>query len=203
MNPLHILGIDEAGRGPLAGPVSIGACVIPHDFDFSVFLNLKDSKKLSEKRREEIFLQMQTLKKEGKLDFSVALVSHTYIDSEGISFAIRKGIEGVLQKLKANPEITKIFLDGSLKAPEQFLNQETIIKGDELVPAISLASIAAKVTRDRHMIKIAETYPEYSFEVHKGYGTSKHIKMIAEKGLCEIHRRSFTRTLQKGGDYVK
>ncbi|MFA6050102.1 MAG: ribonuclease HII [Candidatus Paceibacterota bacterium] len=203
MNPLHILGIDEAGRGPLAGPVSIGACVVPYNFDFSVFLNLKDSKKLSEKRREEIFLQMQALKKVGKLDFSVALVSHTYIDSEGISFAIRKGIEGVLLKLKADPEITKIFLDGSLKAPEIFSNQETIIKGDELVPAISLASIAAKVTRDRHMIKIAETYPEYSFEVHKGYGTSKHIKMIAERGLCDIHRRSFTRTLQKGGDYVK
>ncbi len=190
----YIIGIDEAGRGPLAGPVSIGACMVPLNFDFSIFYNLKDSKKLSEKRREEIFEQMKVLKKEGALDFSVALVPHTIIDSRGISHAIREGIKGVLQKLKAEPKTVKIFLDGSLKAPEEFLNQETIIKGDELVPAISLASIVAKVTRDRYMVKAGREFPEYGFEIHKGYGTKKHGELIALHGPCEMHRKSFLKS---------
>ncbi len=190
----HIIGIDEAGRGPLAGPVAVGACMVSEDFGFSIFKNLKDSKKLSEKRREEIFREMQVLKKEGKINFSVALVSHKTIDERGISFAIREGIKGVLQKLGARPQTVKIFLDGSLKAPEEFTDQETIIKGDELVPAISLASIAAKVTRDRHMVKLAETYPEYGFEIHKGYGTKKHGEQIALHGPCDLHRKTFLKS---------
>lgn len=187
----HIIGIDEAGRGPLAGPVAVGACAVPHDFDFSVFENLKDSKKLSEKRREEIFMQMQTLKKEGKLNFSVALVSHTTIDSKGISHAIREGIRGVLHKLSLDPASVSIKLDGGLRAPDEFEVQETLIKGDELVPAISLASIAAKVTRDRHMTKLAAEYPDYGFEVHKGYGTKSHRLSIQKHGFSPVHRKTF------------
>lgn len=187
---MQIIGIDEAGRGSLAGPVAVGVCAVSADFDFAVFQNLKDSKKLSEKRREEIFAQMQVLKKEDVLNFSVALVSNKVIDERGISFAIRKGIEGVLQKISADPK-SKVYLDGSLKAPKEFVNQETIIKGDEKIPVISLASIAAKVTRDRHMKKVALEYTGYDFEIHKGYGTAKHQNSIKLKGLCEIHRRTF------------
>ncbi|HEY4512415.1 MAG TPA: ribonuclease HII [Candidatus Paceibacterota bacterium] len=188
---MNIIGIDEAGRGPLAGPVAVGVCSVPENFDYKFFGLLKDSKKLSEKRREEIFTQMQVLKKEGKINFSVALVSNKVIDTRGISFAIKKGIEGVLQKISANPKSCQIFLDGSLKAPAEFINQETIIKGDEKIPIISLASIAAKVTRDRHMVEMSRKYPVYSFEVHKGYGTRVHLSQIKKLGLSPIHRKSF------------
>ncbi|MES2059819.1 MAG: ribonuclease HII [Patescibacteria group bacterium] len=188
---MHIIGIDEAGRGPLAGPVAVGVCAVEENFDFSIFENLKDSKKLTEKRREEIFEQMKLLKKEGKLNFSVALVPHTIIDSLGISHAIREGIKGVLQKISSDPKSCKIFLDGSLKAPAEFLNQETVIKGDEKIPAISLASIAAKVTRDRHMVEMSREYSVYGFEIHKGYGTKAHLAAIKANGVSAIHRQSF------------
>lgn len=192
---MNIIGIDEAGRGPLAGPVAVGVCAVPEIFDYKIFGLLRDSKKLSEKRREEIFAQMQILKKEGKLDFSVALVSNKVIDDKGISYAIREGVKGVLQKIVADPKRCKVFLDGSLKAPAEFVNQETIIKGDEKVPVISLASIAAKVTRDRYMKKAALEYIEYGFEIHKGYGTKAHIECIRKQGFCAIHRVSFAISL--------
>lgn len=188
---MTLIGIDEAGRGPLAGPVAVCACAAPQNFQFSIFSNLKDSKKLSEKRREKIFEQMKELKKEGKINFSVALVSNKVIDERGIVFAIRKGIEGVLKKLDIDPANSIIKLDGSLRAPKEFINQETIIRGDEKIPVISLASIAAKVTRDRHMVEINREYPVYSFEVHKGYGTAKHQASIKKHGPCSTHRLSF------------
>ncbi len=186
----YIVGIDEAGRGPLAGPVAVGACVVSVDFDFKVFENLKDSKKLSPKRREEIFLIMKDLKKKGQLDFAVALVSSSAIDTVGIVSAIRNGMEGVINKLQISHSEVLIKLDGGLKAPAIY-EQETIIKGDELVPAISLASIAAKVTRDNWMDSLAKKLPEYGFEVHKGYGTKAHLEAILTHGLSEAHRRSF------------
>lgn len=189
----YIIGIDEAGRGPLAGPVAVGAVIAPQNFQFSIFKNLKDSKKLSEKRREEIFAQMQLLKREGALDFSVALVSHTIIDTKGISYAIRQGIKGVLNKLCQDPTGAIIKLDGGLKAPEEFQDQETLIKGDELVPAISLASIAAKVTRDRHMRVVSRQYPVYGLEIHKGYGTKMHMDCLKIHGLSPVHRRTFVK----------
>lgn len=188
---MQIIGIDEAGRGPLAGPVAVGACAVPENFDYKIFGILKDSKKLSEKRREEIFAQMQILKKDGKINFSVALVSNKVIDERGIVFAIRKGIEGTLKKLNIDSTNSIVKLDGSLKAPEEFINQETIIKGDEKIPIISLASIAAKVTRDRHMKELAKLHTGYDFEVHKGYGTKRHQNCIQKNGLCEIHRKTF------------
>jgi ribonuclease HII len=138
---------------------------------------------------------MQTLKKEGKLNFSVALVSNKTIDEKGISYAIREGIKGVLKKLDLEAKYCKVFLDGSLKAPAEFTNQETIIKGDEKIPVISLASIAAKVTRDRYMKKAAEDYIGYGFEIHKGYGTKTHIECIRKQGFSAIHRRSFAISL--------
>lgn len=191
----YIIGIDEAGRGPLAGPVSVGICIAPADFDFKIFNNLKDSKKLSEKRRVEVLAQMKELQNLKTINFSVALVSNKMIDDKGIVFAITSAINALLNKIKIEPNKVKILLDGGLRAPDQYLNQETIIKGDEKEPVISLASIAAKVTRDLHMVKLAKDYPEYGFEIHKGYGTKKHIEMIKKNGLSIVHRRSFCKNI--------
>jgi len=196
-----IVGIDEAGKGPLAGPVSIGVFLDLKQrtkdpkFLEEHFPKLRDSKKLSEKKREDFFRRMRTLKEKGEIDFAVALVHASLIDRVGISKAIKGGIAACFKKLKLNPKECQILLDGGLKAPLEFTYQETIIKGDELEPAISLASIAAKVTRDRHMISEALKYPEYGFEVHKGYGTEKHRKAIKEKGTCPIHRVSFCQNI--------
>ena len=184
------IGIDEAGRGPLAGPVSVGAVMLRRDFDFSIFKNLKDSKKLSESRREEFLSLMYKLVIQKKIKYSVMLVSNKIIDKKGISYAIRFSIESLLKKLAPKTSETKIFLDGSLKAPEIF-TQETIIKGDEKIPAISLASIAAKVTRDLYMKKISKKYPHFNFHIHKGYGTQAHIKAIKEHGPSDLHRKSY------------
>lgn len=180
------IGIDEAGRGPLAGPVSVGAVMVQSDFDLSIFKNLRDSKKLSEARREEFF---EIIKKR-KIKAEVVMVSNKIIDKKGISYAIRFAIKSLLKKLNPNVKQTKIFLDGSLKAPQEFI-QETIIKGDEKIPVISLASIMAKVTRDRYMQKISKKYPLFGFHIHKGYGTKKHISAIKRHGPSEIHRKTF------------
>lgn len=191
----YIIGIDEAGRGPLAGPVSIGICIVPADFDFTIFKNLKDSKKLSEKRRVEVLAQMKELQTSKTINFYVALVSNKMIDDKGIVFAITSAINALLNKIKIEPNKVRILLDGGLRAPDQYLYQETIIKGDEKEPVISLASIAAKVTRDNHMVKLAKDYPEYGFEIHKGYGTKIHRERITKYGLSVVHRRTFCKSI--------
>ncbi len=195
----YIIGIDEVGRGPLAGPVSLCACAIPLDFDKSLFLEIKDSKKLSPKKRDEWFDIISNLKKENLLDFAYASIEASEIDSQGIAPAIRKAIAICLDELKNrlefDPRHTKIMLDGSLKAPEEFSSQETIIKGDEKIPVISAASIIAKVTRDRFMETQSKIYPNYGFEKHKGYGTREHIQAIRAHGTLPIHRISFLRKL--------
>ncbi len=180
------VGIDEAGRGPLAGPVSVGAVMVKSDFDFSIFKNLKDSKKLSEARREEFF---EIIEKH-KIIAKVVMISNKIIDKKGISYAIRFAIKSLLKKLNPNIKQSKIFLDGSLKAPEEF-TQETIIKGDEKIPVISLASVMAKVTRDRYMKKISKNYPAFNFDIHKGYGTKRHIEAIKKHGPSKLHRKTF------------
>ncbi len=190
----YIIGIDEAGRGPLAGPVSVGICIAPVDFDFTIFKNLKDSKKLSEKRRVEVLAQMKELQTSKTINFSVALVSNKMIDDKGIVFAITSAINVLLNKIKIEPSKVRILLDGGLRAPDEYLYQETIIKGDEKEPVISLASIAAKVTRDNHMVRLAKDYPEYGFEIHKGYGTKVHRERIAKYGLSVVHRRTFCKS---------
>lgn len=186
-----IVGIDEAGRGPLAGPVAVGAVLIPVKFKGEVLSGAKDSKLLSEKNREIWFKKVKQAKKDKALDYAVSLVASNVIDEKGISFAIKKGIKNVLNRLQVLPTETLILLDGSLKAPEHFLFQETIVGGDRLEPIISLASIAAKATRDKKMLTLSKKYPEYGFDIHKGYGTFKHREKIKKYGLSEIHRRSF------------
>ena len=184
----YLVGIDEVGRGPLAGPVAVGVLVMKENL--KIFGKIRDSKKLSEKQREEWFEIICAERQRGALDFSVSFVSHTMIDKRGLAWALRTATARALVRL-AIPTDSAIFLDGGLRAPEIFKNQKTIIKGDEKIPVIALASIVAKVTRDHLMIRMAKKYPQYGFEKHKGYGTKEHYRAIGKFGLCPIHRRSF------------
>ena len=186
-----MVGVDEAGRGPLAGPVAVGVVKVTEGFDLrAAFPGLNDSKKLSEKRREALFITLQEQMKEGNVQAVVCLSSETMIDEKGIAFAVRHALARGVRKLMPDPDEGNVFLDGSLKAPPEY-SQETIIGGDATVPAIMLASVAAKVTRDRLMKKLAIEHPLYGFEVHKGYGTKAHMNAIREHGMCVIHRATF------------
>lgn len=186
-----LIGIDEAGRGPLAGPVAVGAVLILSKFDYSCFSLVRDSKQLSAKQRERVFLEMNELRKKGRLNFMVSMTSVKVIDRSGINKAVALGIKRSLTRLHADAHTTHVLLDGLLKAPDRFLSQETIIRGDQTEPVISLASIAAKVMRDRYMIKMSRLYPNYGFERHKGYGTKVHRRMIQKHRPCKIHRLTF------------
>jgi len=204
----YTIGIDEAGRGPLAGPVSVGVAMVPMGFNWSQIPGVNDSKKLTEKKREEIFETTKKLKKEGKLVYAVSLVSAKNIDTKGIVPSITKGMHLAINKVINDPSNVEINtnintninyddygvkLDGGLKAPEEFMNQETITKGDAKEKIIGLASIMAKVTRDRYMVRIAALpqFAPYTFAQHKGYGTKKHREAISKNGLSTEHRNTF------------
>lgn len=195
----HVVGIDEVGRGPLAGPVSVCACAVPRGFDDSLFAGIRDSKKLSAQKRDDWFRRISELKAEGRLDFAVRSVSAAEIDGIGISKAIERALRECLSDLALPAETTQVLLDGSLRAPEEFAMQETMIKGDERIPVISAASIAAKVTRDRHMAELAAAYPGYGLDTHKGYGTAAHMMAIRTLGPTPVHRRSFLKKLLFSG----
>ncbi|MBI5126816.1 MAG: ribonuclease HII [Candidatus Taylorbacteria bacterium] len=188
---MYLIGIDEVGRGPIAGPVAVGACVLLVPRIALSFKNFKDSKKLSERQREEWFKRIYDAEKKGLLKTKVTFVSEKIIDSKGLSYAIRSALSTSLTKLKVSPQKSHVLLDGGLKAPAQYLHQTTIIKGDEKELAIALASIVAKVLRDRKMTQLAKKYPGYGFEVHKGYGTKNHYTALRNKGVSVVHRRSF------------
>lgn len=189
-----IVGIDEVGRGPLAGPVAVGIVATKPDFDFTVLGDVKDSKKLSEKKREEIFEKAEVLKASGEISYGVFMESAQTIDKIGIVPSLKRAIKRGLKNLSTDVEV-EVFLDGGLVAPAEY-KQKTIIKGDEKVPIISLASILAKVTRDRYIKSIAEQYKEYGFDKHKGYGTKAHREMIEKYGLSDLHRKSFCKNYQ-------
>lgn len=192
-----IVGIDEAGRGPLAGPVAVGAVQVYKLDKFKKLVRgIKDSKQLSESDRELWFLKAREARRRGELDFSVSLVSEKVIDKHGISYAIRLGIKRCLSRLKV-PKEAQIFLDGSLKAPVEFKHQLTVIKGDEKIPVISLASVCAKVTRDMKMVRVSKKFPKFGFEVHKGYGTRAHLAAIKLHGPTPLHRLSFLKNVLK------
>ena len=189
-----IMGVDEVGRGPLAGPVAVGVVLFSKNNEKKIkhlFKDARDSKKLSPKKREEIAKRITSIQKIDLLRYIVEDQSCKVIDKKGINFAIQKCINTALQKLEINPKNSHIFLDGGLKAPKKFIYQKTIIRGDDKVLAISLASIIAKVSRDALMVKMAKKFPKYGFEVHKGYGTVKHRLAIKKYGLSEVHRRTF------------
>ena len=195
-----LLGVDEAGRGPLAGPVAVGVVAVPEGFDVvKEFPGVADSKTLSEKKREKLFEMLKTRVAKGDARFLVELESAAVIDQAGIVVAVRTALNRGVNALAPHPfgypdagdaALVKVFLDGSLKAPAEYA-QETIIGGDASVPLISLASIAAKVTRDRLMRELASAYPLYGFEAHKGYGTKAHYVALRKYGPCAIHRSSF------------
>jgi len=193
----HIVGIDEAGRGPLAGPGAGGAGAIFSNFKKNFFKRIKDSKKLSPGDRELWFALALEARKEGLLNFAVSLVSEKVIDRKGISYAIRLGIRRSLMTLGVSAD-SQVYLDGGIKAPKEFIHQLTVIKGDEKIPIISLASIVAKVIRDKKMIKFSKKFPEFNFHKHKGYGTREHCQAIRKFGPTVIHRRSFLTRLTKG-----
>ena len=192
-----LIGIDEAGRGPLAGPVAVGAVKVPADFNWSLVEGAKDSKQMTSKSRDALYKKMCALRKEGKLDFAVAFSSASIIDKRGIVPAIQSALDRALAKItKVGALYCEVLLDGGLHAPNEFKNQKTIIRGDQSQPAISLASIAAKVTRDRLMIRMAQKYPAYGFDIHKGYGTFVHRQAIKGGGVCELHRTTFCTKLR-------
>lgn len=187
----YLIGIDEVGRGPIAGPVAVGAFVFLTPDSHKLFRGVKESKQLSEEKREEWFKKINDIKKIGGIDFSVIFQSEKVIDTKGLSFAIKNALKLSIKKLKLNPKHCLVLLDGGLKAPEEYLYQKTIIKGDAKEKVIALASICAKVLRDRKMRKWAIKYPGYSFEINKGYGTKKHYEGIKKHGLTPLHRKSF------------
>jgi ribonuclease HII len=177
----NICGIDEAGRGPLCGPVVAGAVILPKEYDI---LYLNDSKKLSEKKREELYDEIA----EKALAWSVGIVSPERIDEINILQATYEAMRIAIQKLSVVPDI---LLNDAVTIPNVDIRQVPIIKGDAKSQSIAAASIMAKVTRDRLMVQYDMMYPEYGFLKNKGYGTKQHIEAIKEIGPCPIHRRTF------------
>lgn len=176
-----ICGIDEAGRGPLAGPVVAGAVVLPKDCEI---LYLNDSKKLSAKRREELFDEI----KEKAVSYGIGMSSSVRIDEINILQATYEAMVHAVEDLGVVPDL---LLNDAVTIPQLPIRQVGIIKGDAKSVSIAAASIMAKVTRDRLMTEYAELYPNYGFEKHKGYGSAAHIEAIKKFGPCPIHRNSF------------
>lgn len=221
MENKYIIGIDEVGRGPIAGPVCVASFMMRRDYELLItdyefkLSKLRDSKKLSKKQREEWFKFLKEQKEKGNCDFAISFVSPENIDKFGINKCIQKALDQSLEKIEKQnclnfcpcrsplglsgenlnnsgfKSFCRIYLDGGLHAPVEYINQETIIKGDELHPVISMASIIAKVSRDRIMTNYSKEFPEYGFEKHSGYGTKAHYLAIKKHGQTPIHRKSF------------
>ena len=177
-----ICGIDEAGRGPLAGPVVVAGVIMPQD---SIIEGVNDSKKVSEEKREKLY----DLIIEEAISYSVAIIGQDVIDDINILNATKKGVEEVVKGLDVKPDL--IIVDALTHINTQGIPYDSIIKGDAKCYNIAAASILAKVTRDRIMRQWDEIYPQYGFSSHKGYGTAKHIQAIKEYGPCPIHRNTF------------
>ncbi len=185
-----ICGIDEAGRGPLAGPVVIAAAVMRQGARID---GVRDSKKLSQKKREVLY---EIISRE-VIKCHTAVLSNDYIDEHNILKSVMKGMEECIEAVKADG--MKFLIDGNYfrleNGKENKFSYETIVKGDDKVYEISCASIIAKVTRDRIMEEYDRIYPVYGFRTNKGYGTAEHIKAIIRYGPCEIHRKSFLKNI--------
>ena len=181
----YIAGVDEVGRGPLAGPVVCAAVIMPLD-ENSLVIGVDDSKKLSEKKRETL----AELIKQRALAYTIIEIDEKVIDEINILEATKLGMKRAIEELNIQPDA--VLTDGNMTINIAH-PQQSVIHGDALSYSIGAASIIAKVHRDKKMVDFAETYPHYGFEKNKGYGTAEHIKGIKEKGLCPIHRRSFTK----------
>ncbi len=180
----YIAGVDEVGRGPLAGPVVTAAVILPKDFDV---LGIDDSKKLSEKKREELF----DIIMEKAVAVGIGMADEKVIDEINILQATKLAMRKAVEEL---PQVDYILFD-AMKIDEIDKPQESIIKGDVNILAIAAASIIAKVTRDRMMVEYDEQYPGYAFAKNKGYGTKAHYEGLHAQGMCPIHRRSFLKNL--------
>ena len=176
-----ICGVDEAGRGPLAGPVCAAAVILPANIDIP---GLNDSKKLSDKRRRELYPVIM----EQAIAYGIGLADHLEIDEINILQATYLAMERAIQALKVKPELA--LIDGN-RAKDFGIPVKTIIHGDSLSASIAAASVLAKVTRDDMMLKMAEEYPHYGFDIHKGYGTKAHYEALRKHGPCSIHRMTF------------
>ena len=180
-----ICGVDEAGRGPLAGPVCAAAVILPRNIEIA---GLNDSKKLSEKNREKLYDEIC----EKAISFGIAFASVAEIEELNILNAAMLAMNRAIAQLEPQPELA--LIDGNRSSAIE-INSRCVIKGDAKCADIAAASILAKVTRDRYMLEMAEKYPEYHFERHKGYGTKLHYEALREHGPCEIHRPSFLRKM--------
>lgn len=180
-----ICGVDEAGRGPLAGPVCAAAVILPENIDIP---GLNDSKKLSDKKRRELY----PLICEKAIAYGIAFADHREIDEINILQATYLAMERAISQLSQKPEIA--LIDGN-RAKDFGIPVETVVGGDGRSASIAAASILAKVTRDNYMLEIAKTYPQYGFDIHKGYGTKVHYAALAEHGPCKIHRLTFLKKL--------
>jgi len=195
-----VAGIDEAGRGALAGPVCVGVVLVPMDFDWRASFalvtrrgvpRLRDSKQLTAQERDILY---EHIIEHGRLRHAAAFVDAQTIDDIGIVNAANQAAAVALTALGMGPSRVEVLLDAGLKVPEQWM-QRSFVRGDETVPSISLASIVAKVSRDRLMEELSQNYAPYHFETHKGYGTLAHRRSIKKHGLSDIHRTSFCRRL--------
>ncbi len=184
----NICGIDEAGRGPLAGPVVVAGVIMPQD---SMIEGVNDSKKVSEKKREVLY---DLIIKEA-ISYSVQIIGQDVIDDINILNATKQGVTKIAEEMDVKPDL--IIVDALEHINTKRIPYESIIKGDAKCYSISCASILAKVTRDRIMREWDLVYPQYGFAQHKGYGTKKHMEAIREYGLCPIHRISFTKNIIK------
>ena len=180
-----VCGIDEAGRGPLAGPVFAAAVILPDDLGD---LGINDSKKLSEKKRDALF----DVIKEKAIAWSVASASEQEIDEINILNATFLAMKRAVEGLPVKPDIA--LVDGNRK-PKTGIEEMTLVKGDAKSISIAAASILAKVSRDRYLLELDEKYPEYQFKKHKGYPTALHYEMIKEHGISHVHRLSFLKNL--------
>lgn len=176
-----ICGVDEAGRGPLAGPVCAAAVILPKHLDIP---GLTDSKKLTDKKRREMFPLIQ----EQAVAYGIGLASQEEIDEINILQATFLAMERALAQLQVHPDLA--LIDGN-REREFGVPVQTVVKGDSLSANIAAASVLAKVTRDNLMMELAQQYPQYGFEIHKGYGTKAHYEALRQYGACPIHRRSF------------
>ena len=176
-----ICGVDEAGRGPLAGPVCAAAVILPPNAEIP---GLNDSKKLSDKKRRELY----PIIKEQAIAYGIAFADHREIDEINILQATFLAMERAINQLSVKPELA--LIDGN-RAKDFGVPLETVVHGDSLSASIAAASVLAKVTRDDYMLKMAEEYPGYDFEIHKGYGTKAHYEALSRLGPCPIHRMTF------------
>ena len=182
----YIAGIDEAGRGPLAGPVVVGCVIMPKN---SFIEGVNDSKKISEKKREKLYDEITN----EAIAWSVGIVDQNEIDEINILNATKKALTMAIQNLDVKPE--RILVDALEHIDTCGIPYTSIIKGDAKNYSIAAASIIAKVTRDRIMYEWDKIYPQYGFSSHKGYGTAKHIQAIKENGICMLHRKSFVKNI--------